>query len=254
MERSKTTRDAIDIVYLKGPRPYGPVWALQRALHEAVRAGARPSTLLLLEHKPTLTMGRRGGWANLKTSPERLIELGFERWQIDRGGDITYHGPGQLVGYPIVSLSEHGLELGDFLRGIETAHIECYAQWGISSARVAGFTGVWHGDDKLTAIGVRLARGVTMHGFASNVSTALEDFDHILACGLVGKGVTSLRALGVELELEVFARALVERLARCWAVETRWLSEARLPTLDPKVTEELERAHCCTQHGLSEAS
>ena len=238
-------RAQIEVHRLPGYTPYARAWALQQQVHAEVRAGARTSTLLLLEHPRTLTMGRRGGWAHLRTAATKLDAMGFERWQIDRGGDITYHGPGQLVGYPIFALAELGLELSSFLRGIEAAHIELYGEHGISAKREDGFTGVWTGLNKLTAIGVRLTGGVTMHGFASNITTNLDDFSHILACGLEGRGVTSMQNEGVALAMDLIEGQLVERLCEHWQVQVRERSQL-LKWPAKEAVEALVEAHCAS--------
>lgn len=205
----------LHVIRLTGLTDYATAWALQRAVHAEVAAGTREDTLLLLEHPPTFTMGRRGGWANLKASPEELERQGFQLWNIDRGGDITYHGPGQLVGYPIVNMKRSGLELGPYIRGMEQAHIDFLARYAIEAERVKGFTGVWCGLEKVTAIGVRVTSWTTLHGFAINLATDLSHFDHIIPCGLEGKSVTSFQRKRPDLPLDF--EALASELARTFA-------------------------------------
>lgn len=223
------------VIRLPGLTDYATAWALQRAIHAEVAADTRPHTLLLLEHPPTITMGRRGGWHHLVTPPDILDRDGFELFHIDRGGDITYHGPGQLVGYPIVNLRRADLELGCFVRYLEAAHIDVLARHGVTAQRVEGFTGVWCGNDKITAIGVRVSQWTTLHGFAINLATRLTDFDHIVACGLDGRGVTSLERLtGKSIDLDAFAREIAHALATRFALEPRETSPCALPAVDPE--------------------
>lgn len=176
--------------------PYREAWALQRELAEARRAGSIPDTLLLLEHPHTYTIGRRGTRDHVFLTDRELAERGITCLEVDRGGDVTYHGPGQLVGYPIVALGPRP-DVGAYLRSLEEVLIDALADFGVRTGRLVGFTGVWIGSDKIAAIGVKVAQGVTTHGFALNVSTDLSLFRHILPCGIPDKGVTSMaRELG----------------------------------------------------------
>jgi len=185
------------IVRRLGLIPYREAWELQRRLAEQRRAGEVPDTLLLLQHPHTYTIGRSGSRDHVFLSDLQLAARGITCLEVDRGGDVTYHGPGQLVGYPIVDL---GLkpDVGAYLRGLEGCLIDVLAGFGISAARLPGFTGVWiEGERKIAAIGVKVASGITTHGFALNVSTDLSLFTHILPCGIRDKGVTSMaRELG----------------------------------------------------------
>jgi len=185
------------IVRRLGLIPYREAWELQRRLAEQRRTGEVPDTLLLLQHPHTYTIGRSGSRDHVFLSDVQLAARGITCLEVDRGGDVTYHGPGQLVGYPIVDL---GLkpDVGAYLRGLEGCLIDVLAGFGISAARLPGFTGVWiEGERKIAAIGVKVASGITTHGFALNVSTDLSLFTHILPCGIRDKGVTSMaRELG----------------------------------------------------------
>ena len=185
------------IVRRLGLIPYREAWELQRRLAEQRRTGEIPDTLLLLQHPHTYTIGRSGSRDHVFLSDVQLAARGITCLEVDRGGDVTYHGPGQLVGYPIVDL---GLkpDVGAYLRGLEGCLIDVLAGFGISAARLPGFTGVWiEGERKIAAIGVKVASGITTHGFALNVSTDLSLFAHILPCGIRDKGVTSMaRELG----------------------------------------------------------
>ena len=180
------------IVRRLGLIPYREAWELQRRLAEQRRAGEVPDTLLLLQHPHTYTIGRSGSRDHVFLSDLQLAARGITCLEVDRGGDVTYHGPGQLVGYPIVDL---GLkpDVGAYLRGLEGCLIDVLAGFGISAARLPGFTGVWiEGERKIAAIGIKVASGITTHGFALNVSTDLGLFAHILPCGIRDKGVTSM--------------------------------------------------------------
>ena len=180
------------IVRRLGLIPYREAWELQRRLAEQRRAGEVPDTLLLLQHPHTYTIGRSGSRDHVFLSDVQLAARGITCLEVDRGGDVTYHGPGQLVGYPIVDL---GLkpDVGAYLRALEACLIAVLAGFGIAAGRLPGFTGVWiEGQRKIAAIGVKVASGITTHGFALNVSTDLSLFAHILPCGIRDKGVTSM--------------------------------------------------------------
>jgi len=174
---------------------YGEVLALQERLHAQRAAGAIPDTLLLLEHRPVYTLGRSADEGNVLYSAEKLRQAGIERVATSRGGDVTYHGPGQLVGYPIIHLGDAGLRVLEYVTGLEESLIRGVAKFGIAASRDARNRGVWVGDDKLAALGIRVSHQVTMHGFALNVTTRLEDYRGIVACGLRTAGVTSIARL-----------------------------------------------------------
>jgi lipoyl(octanoyl) transferase len=199
-------------VCLLGRVDYGVAWDLQKALAEARAEELIPDTLLLLEHPPTFTLGRRGKEAHLLVPRHTLLEQGVDVYDVDRGGDITFHGPGQLVGYPILDL--RGIEGGvsRYLRRMEEALIRSLMNFGIVAERLPGLTGVWIGNDKIAAIGVKInARRITCHGFALNVTTDVSYFQRIVPCGIPDKGITTMaRVLGRPLTLtevagEVFA-------------------------------------------------
>ena len=187
-----------------GTVPYQEAWRLQRRLAAARAAGEIDDCLLLLEHPPVYTVGRNAQGAHLGAGPEALRALGAECVEVDRGGSVTFHGPGQLVGYPILSLAgafpmRDDPGRGDaiaYVRALEEALIATARRHGISAARRPGYTGAWVGAAKLAAIGVKLARGVTQHGVALNVCTDLEWFSHIVPCGIPDAGVTSLSRQG----------------------------------------------------------
>ena len=171
--------------------PYPEAWALQNRLADARRAGLAPDTLILLEHPHTYTIGRGGTRDHVFLTESELAARGITCLDVDRGGDVTYHGPGQLVGYPIFDLGPQP-DVGRYLRNLEDCLIETLADFGIAAGRLSGYTGVWIGDRKIAAIGVKVSQGVTTHGFALNVSTDLSLFTHILPCGIPDKGVTSM--------------------------------------------------------------
>ena len=197
-----------------GTVPYLPTWGLQDELAGHRRERRIGDRLLLLEHFPVYTIGRGGDDSNLLAGPERLRELGAEFVRIDRGGDVTFHGPGQIVAYPIVELRDP-LDLRRYVRALEGAIIDTAAAFGVAAARVEGLTGVWvAGERKLAAIGVRVRRGVTTHGLALNVNTELRWFDEMIPCGIRDKEVTSLaRELGHPVPMEEVEQALAVALA-----------------------------------------
>ena len=171
--------------------PYDEAWGLQNRLADARRAGRVPDTLILLEHPHTYTIGRSGTRDHVFLSEQEMAQRGITCIEVDRGGDVTYHGPGQLVGYPIFDLGPTP-DVGLYLRNLEGCLIDALADFGIKAGRLSGYTGVWIGDRKIAAIGIKVSQGVTTHGFALNVSTDLSLFTHILACGIPDKGVTSM--------------------------------------------------------------
>jgi lipoyl(octanoyl) transferase len=177
--------------------PYADALALQRALVEDRYAGRTGDVLLLVEHPHVLTLGVRGdgGRSHILITDEQLAARGIDVVPTGRGGDITYHGPGQIVGYPIIDLKPDRQDVHRYVRDLEEVLIRTSADYGIPAGRVEGLTGVWVGREKLAAIGVRIARWVTSHGFALNVTTDLDYFGLIVPCGIADRGVTSLDRL-----------------------------------------------------------
>jgi lipoyl(octanoyl) transferase len=177
--------------------PYSDAVALQQHLVEARRQGSIPDQLLLLEHPPVITLGvkTRNDRGHILATPERLRSLGVEVHETGRGGDVTYHGPGQLVGYPILDLKPDRCDVHRYVRDLEETMIRAAATFGVAAGRVNGLTGIWVDADKLAAIGVRISRWITSHGFAFNVTTDLSHFDLIIPCGISDRGVTSLQKL-----------------------------------------------------------
>jgi lipoyl(octanoyl) transferase len=184
-------------VHWLGTVPYAEGVDLQKRLVEQRQAEAIPDQLLLLEHPPVITLGvkTRDDRTHIIATPQRLEDEGVEVFASGRGGDVTYHGPGQLVGYPIVDLRPDRCDVHRYVRDLEQVLIHAVARFNVVADRTPGLTGIWVGDKKLAAIGVRIARWITSHGFALNVSTKLEHFDFIVPCGIAGKGVTSLEQL-----------------------------------------------------------
>ena len=201
-----------------GRMRYGDAHALQETLLQARMRGDIGDTLLLLEHEPVITLGRGADRSHVMISPEQRTRLGIELYDTGRGGDVTYHGPGQLVGYPIFDLANFDLGLKQYVFKIEQAIIETLLVFGIASQRLDGSTGVWLDVGtvscrKICAIGVRSSRYVTMHGFALNVNADLDYFNHINPCGFLDKGVTSMaKELGGSVDMEVLKRRLLEAI------------------------------------------
>jgi lipoyl(octanoyl) transferase len=199
--------------------PYGEAWAYQKKVHRQVVEGKRPPTLLLLEHPRVITLGRKATGENLLFPESWYREQGFELYWVERGGDVTYHGPGQLVGYPIFPVDR---EVRRFLRQIEEVIVRVAADYGLEAYPTPGYAGVWVGEDKLCAIGVAVKEGVSFHGFALNVSTDLNDFSVIVPCGLKGKGVTSLeRLLGRKVPMAEVKARVVEAFAQVFGMKPR---------------------------------
>jgi len=180
-----------------GRVPYADALALQRSLVEDRRAGRVDDLLLLLEHPHVLTLGVRGdgGRSHILATADALDSRGIEVHETGRGGDITYHGPGQIVGYPIINLQPDRCDVHRYVRDLEEVLIRTASDYGVEARRVEGLTGVWVGREKLAAIGVRISRWVTSHGFALNVTTDLEYFNLIVPCGIADRSVTSLATL-----------------------------------------------------------
>ena len=210
-----------------GLTAYRAAWELQRRIVHARKAGTLPDVLLLCEHPHVITLGRNGRSEHLRASDHLLRQMGVEFCPSDRGGDITYHGPGQLVGYPILHLAEIRRDVVWYVRQLEEAMIRATADLGVCAGRQPGKTGVWvelprAGEEKLAAIGVHISRWVTSHGFAYNVATDLRYFDLIVPCGIPDKRPTSLeRLLGRSVNITEVAPRIVERLGEVFGLEMR---------------------------------
>lgn len=202
---------------------YQDALAVQRALVEERRANQVPDLLLLLQHPSVITLGVKGdgGRSNIVAGASRLAELGIDISETGRGGDVTYHGPGQIVGYPILDLRPDRCDVHRFLRDVEEVMIRVCADYGVMARRLEGLTGAWIGDDKIGAIGFRISRWITSHGFAFNVNTNLDHFDLIVPCGISNRGVTSLtRATGREVSIREVENAVIRRFCDVFERET----------------------------------
>ena len=175
--------------------PYGPMLALQEARHHEVRADVARETLFLLEHSSVVTLGKNASRDNLRLEVDDYRPRNIEVVETGRGGDVTWHGPGQIVGYPILHFGEHERDIRKYVWNLEEVMIRTAADYGVVAERVDGLRGIWVGQEKLAAIGVRVARWTTLHGFAFNVCPDLTNFDLIVPCGIEDKGVTSLERL-----------------------------------------------------------
>lgn len=217
---------------------YERAWDLQKRIVAARKLALIPDVLLLCEHPHVITMGRNGHSEHLLASEQLLRTRGVEFHSTNRGGDITYHGPGQIVAYPILNLSEIRRDVGWYVRQLEEAMIRTTAEYGIIAERREGRTGIWvrvtdanelKNEEKLGAIGVHISRWVTSHGLAYNVSTDLSYFDLIVPCGIAGKRATSLkRLLNREIEVADASQKLVRNLGDCFGREMRAMSAAEL--------------------------
>jgi lipoyl(octanoyl) transferase len=195
-----------------GVIPYAEALALQRSLVEERREGRVPDLLLLLQHPPVITLGVKGdgGRSNVVADSVRLSALGVGISETGRGGDVTYHGPGQIVGYPILDLRPDRCDVHRYVRDLEEVMIRVCADYGVPAGRIRGLTGAWVGNDKIGAIGVRVSRWITSHGFAFNVNTDLRHFDLIVPCGIANRGVTSLKqAAGRNLRMDEVEDSLI---------------------------------------------
>jgi len=214
------TREAL-LLSLDGPMPFEQAWTLQRALVAARQAGQIPDVLILLEHEPVITIGRSGDRGHLLVPRETLARRGIPVYDIERGGSVTYHGPGQLVAYPILDLRALDEDVVRFMRALEETVIRTVAAFGVSAERIRGYPGVWTGSAKIAAVGVAVKRRVTMHGMALNVSTDLTPFSWINPCGL-GRPLTSLsRELGREVTMAAVAVEYARGFADVYGVTLR---------------------------------
>ncbi len=208
-------------VFELGTIGYARAWDLQRRLVELRKAEAIPDVLLLCEHPHVITLGRNGKREHLRASDELLSEMGIEFCHTDRGGDITYHGPGQLVGYPILDLKQVKRDVGAYMRSLEEVLMRVTSDFGLRADRIAGLTGVWVGGEKLAAMGVHISRWVTSHGFALNVNTDLSYFDLIVPCGLATRRATSLAVLlGGRVEMAKVNASVVKHFGEVFFRET----------------------------------
>lgn len=205
------------IVRRLGRMAYGEALALQEELIAARIAGEVQDTLLLVEHNPVITLGRAAKNEHILFPREALKRAGVELFETGRGGDVTFHGPGQLVGYPILDLKPDRKDVRKYVQSLEEIMIQAAASYGLSGSRVDGLNGAWIGMRKIGAVGVRIRSWVTMHGFALNVNTDLSQFGMIVPCGISDRGVTSLSTeLGREVSLDEVQDRIVDIAARVW--------------------------------------
>ena len=218
-----------------GRLDYRAAWNEQLRTHGAVADGLEPPTLLLVEHPPVITFGRKGGRANLLTDADTLRVQGFSLHDVERGGDVTYHGPGQLVGYPILPI---GRFVRNYLRDLEAVMVALLSDYGVTGAGSPGYAGVWVGDEKVVAIGVAIKRHVSFHGFALNVSTDLSHFAHIVPCGIQDRGVTSLsKLLGRTVTLEEVKPKLVQHFAKVFNMTVQADTDSVVQTVPETIPE-----------------
>ncbi len=217
---------------------YGAAFDLQKQLTEQRRTGEIPDTLLLLEHPPTITLGRNADRSHIVATMEELSRQGIECVETDRGGDVTYHGPGQLVGYPILDLNEppHKPDLHRYFRQMEEALIGALGGFGICGERFGGYTGVWVArenapPEKIAAMGIRVSRWITRHGFALNVCPDLSHFSAIVPCGIHDYGVTSMtRVLGRDTSVASVIPGVVAAFTAEFGLTPEWAAPADSPT------------------------
>jgi lipoyl(octanoyl) transferase len=199
---------------------YKQAWDLQKEILDARVRNVVSDTLLLLEHPHTYTLGKVADKENLISSDSQLKELRVSVYEIDRGGDITYHGPGQIVGYPIINLRDWKEDTHEYLRGLEEVLILTCNEYGLNAERKSKYTGVWLGNRKIAAIGIKISRWVTMHGFAFNVNTDLSFFKGIVPCGIRDKEVTSLKKeLEREIDLEEVKKSIVVNFGKVFGYD-----------------------------------
>jgi len=237
------SRDCIVVCY--GTVPYGKALDLQMKICEAKKRGFEKDVMLLLEHPPTITLGRNASTKNLLVSELFLKSNGIGLFQADRGGDITFHGPGQLVGYPILSLRAQERDVHAYMRNLEESLIRLLGAFGIDAVRDPRYTGVWTSKGKIAAMGVHISRWITRHGFALNVNTKLSYYDLIIPCGIVGKSVTSMQVL-----LERAVR--MEDVAACYISEFSAVFQRAMIRMQEE--ELLDALHgCVAWSGIAEA-
>lgn len=218
-----------------GRMPYEQALALQHQCVAACKAGALDGVFILLEHPPVITLGRQAKEANILAAPAFLQQLGIQVHRVERGGDVTYHGPGQLIGYPILDLRKFRKDVGWFMRSLQQVLVDTLATYWIEAeARLGRDTGIWVGQDKIAAIGVRIERWVTYHGFALYVDPIMAHFDLIVPCGLHDKGVTSMREiLGQSITVSAVRPVVVEAFERVYGVTVEEVAVTQLPGVSP---------------------
>ncbi|MBI3536993.1 MAG: lipoyl(octanoyl) transferase LipB [Chloroflexi bacterium] len=209
--------------------PYADALDLQHRIVAARKNGARDDVLILLEHPPVFTLGRNANDSNILASPEFLRQHGIEIFHVERGGDVTYHGPQQLVGYPILDLNHFRRDVGWYVRALEELLIRALADFGIQGKRIEKLVGVWTGEEKIAQIGARIEQWITYHGFALNVDPPMEHFDLIVPCGISDKAVTSMaRVLNRAIDMRDVRARVAARFADVFDVELKEITRAEL--------------------------
>lgn len=217
------TKRCVHVLDLVGLVDYVRAWDMQRAYMEDVRSGRMGGVVMLLEHPHVYTLGRRGKDTDVLLDGAALERLGVQVHHVDRGGEATYHGPGQLVAYPILDLRRWGGGPVKYVRALEEALIRTLGDWGIAGRRESGLPGVWVGQEKIAFVGVRISGGVTCHGISLNVNSDLSFYGHIVPCGIAGLGVTSMeRITGASADMAAVKRALVRHLGDVMGLEMKW--------------------------------
>lgn len=213
-----------------GLEPYERTWELQHRLVRARQERRIDDILILLEHEPVITVGRAGDLGHVLASADELQEAGIQVHKIERGGDVTYHGPGQLVGYPILCLDAHHLGVSDYMHALEEVLIRTLSDFGLPAHRREGIIGVWAGWGKIAALGARVERGVTYHGFALNIAPNLEHFALIVPCGLMDARVTSMeQRLGQAVATQLVRERLIWNFGQVFAVPLEETAITQLP-------------------------
>ncbi len=215
-----------------GRTKYADAWELQKKIFSARLERRIGDVLLLTEHEPVFTLGKGADENHLLAKESELSDKKIDMFWIDRGGDVTFHGPGQIVGYPIIDLSLHYNDIHRYLRDLEQTIIDVLGIYGITGEREKEFTGVWVKHDKIAAFGVKVSKWITMHGFALNVGTDLSFFDRIIPCGIFHKGVTSLhKIVGKPITIEEVQHHIVYHFAKIFSFEVKHISTEELETM-----------------------
>ena len=218
MHETSTELRKLNIINL-GILDYREAHQLQKRLLQEHLDGIGNDTLLLLQHNPVITIGRSGSKSNILLPESSLRALGIEVYEIERGGDVTYHGPGQLTGYPIINLQNFRKDVHWYLRQLEEVIIRVLMEYGITGERIDGYTGVWVGDEKIAAIGISVRRWITFHGFAFNIHPDMSHFQMITPCGITDKGVTSLeKLLGHSVDIDKIADSIASVFAEVFDI------------------------------------
>jgi lipoate-protein ligase B len=212
---------------------YRNAWKLQKNILEAKKRNEHfPDVVLFLEHTPVFTLGRKGGMENLKVSEGLIRESGIEIIPVERGGDITYHGPGQLVGYPVIHLPRNGLKVVDYVEKLEEAMLQTVYQWGISAGRNVLNRGIWVENRKLGSIGIAVKRGISFHGFSLNVDVSLKPYEWINPCGLKNVSITSMAQETMEpISLDQVRKAIRYYMSGVFNINWQFISFSRLKNL-----------------------